>query len=93
MAHLSDSPLTRILFRNVHLADAIEGVTALASEGVLLYRVFVSADALREVGATADPRSWVPTFHQNESVIAAWVAARPRQAPDATAIIETLTLG
>ncbi|MFL6627640.1 MAG: hypothetical protein ACJ8IK_05975 [Burkholderiaceae bacterium] len=83
----------KLSFLDVHLSQVVQGVAATASEGVLVYHVFVSADALLELGATDDVRTWLPAFHRNESLIAARVKAMQRAAPDAPAVIESLAAG
>ena len=83
----------KLSFLDVHLSQVVRGVAATASEGVLVYHVFVSPEALLELGATDDTATWVPAFRRNESLIAAHVKAMRRGAPDAPAIIETLAAG
>ena len=55
--------------------------------------MFVSPEALLELGASEDTATWLPAFHRNESLIAAHVKGMQRLAPDAPAIIESLTAG
>jgi len=82
----------KLSFLDVHLSQVVRGVAATASEGVLVFHVFVSPEALIELGATEDADTWLPTFHRNESLIAAHVKAMRRTAPDAPAIIESLAV-
>jgi len=82
-----------ICFRDARLSDVVQGVTAVVSEGVLVYRVFVTAEALVELGASEDPRTWLPAFHRHAVRIAERVAERPRKTADGTAIIETFGPG
>lgn len=77
-------------FRDVHLSAALQGVSATASEGVCVYRVFVAAEALLELGATKDSTTWVPAFYEHEARIAARATAVRRNAPEGTAIIEAI---
>jgi len=83
----------KLSFLDVHVSHAVQGVAATASEGVLVYHVFVAADALRELGATDDAATWLAAFHRNESLIAAHVKAMPGRAPDGPAIIASLNAG
>jgi hypothetical protein len=89
----SEDASMKLSFLDVHLSQVVLGVAATASEGVLVYHVFVSADALLELGATDDARTWLPAFHRNESLIAARVKAMQRPAPDAPAVIESIAAG
>ncbi|HEY9029218.1 MAG TPA: hypothetical protein VIP05_33340 [Burkholderiaceae bacterium] len=83
----------KVSFLDVHLSQVVLGVAATASEGVQVYHVFVSPEALRELGATEDTATWLPAFHRNESLIAAHVKTLRRAAPDTPAIIESLATG
>jgi len=83
----------KLSFLDVHLSQVVRGVAATASEGVLVYHVFISPEALLELGATQDTETWLPAFHRNESLIAAHVKGMQRAAPDAPAVIESLTVG
>jgi len=83
----------KVSFLDVHLSQVVLGVAATASEGVLVYHVFVSPEALRELGATEDRTTWLPAFHRNEALIAAHVKSLQRATPDAPAIIESLSTG
>jgi len=83
----------KLSFLDVHLSQVVRGVAATASEGVLVYHVFVAPEALLELGASEDVATWLPAFHRNESLIAAHVKAMQRAAPDAPAIIESLAAG
>jgi len=82
----------KLSFLDVHLSQVVRGVAATASEGVLVFHVFVSPEALRELGASEDTATWVPAFHRSEALIAAHVKAMERTAPDAPAIIESLAV-
>lgn len=83
----------KVSFLDVHLSQVVRGIAATASEGVLVYHVFVSPEALLEPGATDDDATWLAAFHRNESLIAAHVKAMHRVKPDAPAIIESLVVG
>jgi hypothetical protein len=93
LTHIEEGVSMKLSFLDVHLSQVVRGVAATASEGVLVYHVFVSPEALLELGATADDATWLPAFHRNESLIAAHVKAMPRRAADAPAIIESLAAG
>lgn len=93
LTHFPEGASMKLSFLDVHLSQVVRGVAATASEGVLVYHVFVSPEALLELGATEDTATWVPAFHRNETLVAAHVKAMRRAAPDAPAIIESLTVG
>lgn len=80
-------------FHDVHLSDAIQGVAATVREGVFTYKLFVSVEALRELGATEDSISWVPTFLAHESEVAVAASAAHRKKPNAAAFIATFVPG
>ena len=83
----------KLSFLDVHLSQVVRGVAATASEGVVVFHVFVAPEALLELGATDDVATWLPAFHRHESLIAAHVRSMPRAAPDAPAIIVSLAAG
>lgn len=80
-------------FHDVHLSDAIQGVVATVREGVFTYKLFVSVEALRELGATEDTTSWVPTFLAHQSEVAIAASAEHRKKPNAAAFIATFAPG
>lgn len=59
-----------LIFHDVHLSEVMEGVTGTARDGVFTYKVFVAAEALRELGASSDTQSWLLTFHGHRERIA-----------------------
>ena len=82
----------KLSFLDVHLSQVVRGIAATASEGALVYHVFISPEALLELGASEDSTTWLPAFHRNEALIAAHVKGMRRAAPDTPAIIESLTV-
>ena len=83
----------KLTFLDVHLSQVVRGVAATASEGAIVFHVFVSPEALLELGATDDDATWLAAFHRNESLIAAHVKAMRRADPGAAAVIESLAAG
>ncbi|HEY9010139.1 MAG TPA: hypothetical protein VIN06_03900 [Devosia sp.] len=80
----------KLSFLDVHVSQAVRGVAATVSEGVFVYLLFISPEALHDLGASDDVDTWLPTFHCKESLIAEQIRRMQRPAPDAPAILDSI---
>ncbi len=61
----------RLSIVNVATQSGLLGLSGTIVDGEVSYRVFVSLEALRELGAGDDIASWLQTLHANEGLISA----------------------
>lgn len=82
--------MAAVSFHDVRASDAIQGLAATARHGTLTYRVYIAAEALRELGAEVDEASWLAAFHGHEQAIGNCASALHRRKPNAAVFIASL---
>ncbi len=73
---------------DAHLSAILQGVSATAHDGGLTFSIFVSGDALAELGASRD--TWLEAFAANEQRIAELASIQRRRTKASSVFITSL---
>ena len=80
----------RLTIVDVAPQSGLLGLAGTMVDGEVSYRVFVSLEALRELGASVDPASWLQTLRANEELISASASDFHRRTPLGPALVTRL---